>query len=163
LSGLARRRRPQCSLRVPARAAGKPRFRRGVGEIRCDAARTDSLPRGRASSHKAGDGVHAERVSKERSGMVEKTILALPQGKKVSVPRVFKRVIQVSLAVVLTAAVILFVVVSNGMLVGRAGSLQAGLNVWIAFIKRTDILATIVVTAVVTLLLVYWQRDRERK
>ncbi|MGE3064089.1 MAG: hypothetical protein AB7K67_00760 [Hyphomicrobiaceae bacterium] len=95
--------------------------------------------------------------------MVEKTILALPQGKKVSVPRVFKRVIQVSLAVVLTAAVILFVVVSNGMLVGRAGSLQAGLNVWIAFIKRTDILATIVVTAVVTLLLVYWQRDRERK
>jgi hypothetical protein len=87
----------------------------------------------------------------------------LPQGKKVYVPRVFKRVIQVSLAVVLTAAVILFVVVSNGMLVGRAGSLQAGLNVWIAFIKRTDILATIVVTAVVTLLLVYWQRDRERK
>jgi hypothetical protein len=95
--------------------------------------------------------------------MVEKTILALPQGKKVSVPRVLKRVIQVSLAVALTAAVILFVVVSNGMLVGRAGSLHAGLNVWIAFIKRTDILATIVVTAVVTLLLVYWQRDRERK
>ncbi len=95
--------------------------------------------------------------------MAEKTVLALPAGTKVSVPRLFKRIVQIALAVALTAAVMLVVVVGNGLLIGRGGSLQGGFNVWLAFIKRSDILATMTATAIVTILLVYWQRDRERK
>lgn len=95
--------------------------------------------------------------------MVETTILALPAGKKVTVPRLLKRTLQVALAVALTAAVMLVVVVGNGLLVGRGATLQAGINVWLAFIKRPDILATMVLTAIVTVLLVYWQRGHEKK
>jgi hypothetical protein len=96
------------------------------------------------------------------SAMVEKTLLALP-GKKVSVPRVFKRVLQVALATALTAAVMLVVMLGNGLLTGRGASLQGGVATWLAFIKRPDIYTTIVLTAVVTVLFVYWQRDRERR
>ena len=94
--------------------------------------------------------------------MVEKTILALPAGKKVSVPRAFKRTLQIALAVALTAAILLLVIAGSGMLVGRGGTLQAGFATWLAFIRRADILATMTITALVTVMLVYWQRDRER-
>jgi hypothetical protein len=96
------------------------------------------------------------------SAMVEKTVLALP-GKKVSVPRVFKRVLQVALAAGLTAGVMLIVMLGNGLLTGRGASLQGGITTWLAFIKRPDIYTTIILTAVVTVLFVYWQRDRERR
>jgi hypothetical protein len=96
------------------------------------------------------------------SAMVEKTILALP-GKKVSVPRIFKRAVQITLAAALTAAVMLVVMVGNGLFTARGASLQGGLNTWLAFVKRPDIYATIILTAVVTVLFVYWQRDRERR
>jgi ABC-type Mn2+/Zn2+ transport system permease subunit len=96
------------------------------------------------------------------SAMVEKTVLALP-GKKVSVPRVFKRVLQVALAAGLTAGVMLVVMLGNGLLTGRGASLQGGITTWLAFIKRPDIYTTIVLTAIVTVLFVYWQRDRERR
>ena len=95
--------------------------------------------------------------------MVEKTILALPAGKKASVPRLLKRILQIALSVALTSAVFLMMIVGNGVLVGRGASLQAGMNAWLAFIKRPDILGTMIVTAVVTVLVVYWMRDRERK
>jgi len=48
------------------------------------------------------------------------------------------------------------------MLLGGGGPARA-LTTWLAFIKRPDIQATIVLTAIVTVLFVYWQRDRERK
>ena len=66
-------------------------------------------------------------------------------------------------AVVLTAAVFLVVIVGNGFLVGRQTSLQAGVNAWLAFVKRPDILATMILTAVVTVMFVYWQRKQERR
>lgn len=94
--------------------------------------------------------------------MVEKTVLALP-GTKVSVPRLFKRLLQIALAAALTAAVMLVVMVGNGLLTARAGSLQGAINTWLAFIKRPDIYATVILTAAVTVLFVYWQRDRERR
>ena len=47
--------------------------------------------------------------------MAERTILALPAGKKVSVPRLFKRTLQIALAVALTAALFLVVIVGNGI------------------------------------------------
>jgi hypothetical protein len=93
--------------------------------------------------------------------MSDKTILAVP-GKKLSVPRLFKRTLQVSIAVALTAAVALTFIVANSMLVGRGGFSQA-LTTWLAFVNRPDIQATVVLTAIVTVLFVYWQRDRERK
>ena len=96
------------------------------------------------------------------SAMVEKTVLALP-GKKVSVPRALKRVLQVGLAAGLTAAVMLIVMLGNGLLTGRGASLQGGITTWLAFIKRPDIYTTILLTAVVTVLFVYWQRDQEKK
>jgi hypothetical protein len=93
--------------------------------------------------------------------MVETTQLVVA-GKKLSVPRLFKRLLQVALAVALTAAVFFVVIAGNGFLVGRS-TFQAGFNAWRAFIQRPDILTTMVLTAFVTVLLVYWQRDQERK
>jgi hypothetical protein len=61
------------------------------------------------------------------------------------------------------ARIHIFVVIAgNGYLQGRT-TFQAGFNAWLAFIQRTDILTTMVLTAAVTVLLVYWHRDQERK
>jgi Ni,Fe-hydrogenase I cytochrome b subunit len=94
--------------------------------------------------------------------MVETTGLVVA-GKRLSVPRLLKRLLQMAVAVALTSAVLFVVIVGNGFLVGRGTTFQAGINVWLAFIRRPDILTTMVLTAVVTVLFVYWQRDRERK
>jgi Ni,Fe-hydrogenase I cytochrome b subunit len=94
--------------------------------------------------------------------MVETTSLVVA-GKKLSVPRLLKRLLQIAIAVALTAGVFFVVIVGNGFLVGRATTFQAGVNVWLTFIRRPDILTTMVLTAVVTVLFVYWQRDRERR
>ena len=92
--------------------------------------------------------------------MSEKTILVVP-GKKMTVPRPLKRSLQIAAAVALTAGVALAILVGNGLLVPRGHVLQ-GWDVWVTFINRTDILATMVLTALVTVLFVYWQRDHER-
>ena len=94
--------------------------------------------------------------------MSDKTILVMPGNKKVSVPRLVKRTLQVAVAVGLTALVALAIVVGNGFLQPH-GRPQQAWDVWLAFIYRTDILTTMVLTAVVTVLFVYWQRDQERK
>jgi hypothetical protein len=94
--------------------------------------------------------------------MVETTILVVA-GKGLKVPRVLKRVLQIVIAVGLTAVVFLVVIVGNGLLVGRQVSLQAGISMWLAFIKRPDILSTMVLTAFVTVVFVYWQRNQERR
>jgi hypothetical protein len=93
--------------------------------------------------------------------MSEKTTLVLP-GQKLSVPRFFKRVLQVGASVALTAAVALVLVVGSGMLLGRSSSVR-GIDVWLGFIQRTEIHGTMLLTAIVTVLFVYWQRDRERR
>ena len=94
--------------------------------------------------------------------MVETTLLVVA-GKSLTVPRLLKRILQIASAVGLTAAVFLVVIVGNGFLVGRQTSLQAGVNTWLAFVKRPDILATMILTAVVTVMFVYWQRKQERR
>ena len=93
--------------------------------------------------------------------MSDKTILVVP-GKKLSVPRVLKRTLQIAAAVVLTSVVALLILVGNNLLVPR-GRLLQGWEIWLTFINRTDILATMVLTALVTVWFVYWQRDHERK
>jgi hypothetical protein len=94
--------------------------------------------------------------------MVETTGLVVA-GKRFPVPRLLKRLLQVAIAVALTAGVFFVMIVGNGFLVGRGTTLQAGYNVWLAFIRRPDILTTMVLTAFITVLFVYWQRNQERK
>ena len=94
--------------------------------------------------------------------MADKTTLVLP-GRKMTVSTTLKRLIQVTLSVVLTAVVVLAVVLINTMMVSRTGSAAQGLGTWLSFIQRGDIQATMILTAIVTVLFVYWQRDKERK
>jgi len=93
--------------------------------------------------------------------MVETTMVVVA-GKKMSVPRLLKRTLQVAIAVALTASVFFVMIVGNGF-VGRGASLQAGINAWLAFIKRPEIYSTMVLTALVTVVFVYWQRNQERR
>lgn len=92
--------------------------------------------------------------------MSDKTVLVVP-GKKLTVPKPVKRTIQVGAAVALTMGVALVLMLGSGLLQARATSAQAW-NVWLSFVNRPDIQATMVLTALVTVLFVYWQRDHER-
>ncbi len=94
--------------------------------------------------------------------MAETTGLVLGS-KKTIVPRIVKRLLQIVMTVTLSAGVLLAVFVGNGFLVGKSPSFRSGWNVWLTFIQRSDILATMVLTAVVAVLFVYWQRNQERK
>jgi uncharacterized membrane protein len=89
-----------------------------------------------------------------------KTMLIMP-GKRLSVTRLVKQSAQIVAGVSLSAACICVVMVMNGMLSGRGTTMQ-WVNVWLSFIKRGDILATMILTAMTTALFVYWQRDKER-
>jgi hypothetical protein len=93
--------------------------------------------------------------------MSDKTTLVMP-GQKLAVPKLAKRLIQVGISVGLTCAVALVLVVGNGMLLGRASS-SKGINIWLSFIQRPEIQGTMLLTAIVTVLFVYWQRDKERR
>lgn len=96
------------------------------------------------------------------SSSSDRTQFALARNKTVAMPRVMKRSLQVAVAAGLTALAVLVVMVVNGFLAGRGGSLS-GLDLWLAFIRRGDIVSTIVLTALVTVAFLYWQRDRERR
>jgi hypothetical protein len=98
----------------------------------------------------------------KEGSMMETTGLAIA-GRRISVPRLFKRLLQIAVVLGLTGAVLFVIIVSNGMLAGRQPSLQAGVNMWLAFVKRPEIQLTAVITAVVAVLFVYWQRNQERR
>jgi hypothetical protein len=83
--------------------------------------------------------------------------------KRMGMPRFAKRLVQAGLGAALTAAIFLVVMVGNGLLVGQRRSLEAGFNLWLAFVQRPEIYTTIGITALVTMLLLYWQRDQERR
>ena len=93
---------------------------------------------------------------------METTILVVA-GKKLKVPRVLKRTLQVAVSVGLTLLVVLVIQVGDGLLAGRASSSQTAIAAWLEFARRPDMLAIMTLTALVTVLFVYWQRDRERK
>lgn len=92
--------------------------------------------------------------------MSDKTTLVMP-GKKMQVAKPVKRGLQVAASVALTMAVALALMVSSGFLQAKGTSVQAWYT-WLAFINRPDIQATMVLTALVTVLFVYWLRDKER-
>ncbi len=93
----------------------------------------------------------------------DKTTLVMPGNKKMIVSRLLKQAALAAVAVGLTCLVILAVLAGNGLLVGRSGSVAYAINIWLAFIKRSDIFVTMALTSMVTVLFVYWQRDRERR
>ena len=89
-----------------------------------------------------------------------KTMLVMP-GKKVSVSRLVKQLAQTAAGVVFGALAMGAVMVTNGLLTGRGGAMS-WVNVWLAFVKRPEIITTMVLTAAATVLVVYWHRDKER-
>jgi hypothetical protein len=93
--------------------------------------------------------------------MTDKTTLVLP-GQNVMVPRLFKKVAQVAASLALTAAVVLVMFVGNSMLMGRGGT-SKGIEIWLAYINRPDIQGTMLLTSIITVIFVYWHRDRERR
>lgn len=78
----------------------------------------------------------------------------------IPVPRPAKRAVQVLFAVALTALASLLIVVGNGFLMAKSGWLQ-GFNAWYAFVLRPDILGTMILTAVVTVLYMYQTQSRK--
>ena len=55
----------------------------------------------------------------------------------------------------ITAVAILIVLSLNNVLTTQTGWRQ-GFNTWLAFIRRSDILGTMVLTSAITVLSVYW-------
>jgi hypothetical protein len=70
-----------------------------------------------------------------------------------------QRGIDVAIATVLTAAVVLVVVAVNSLLMSRGGA-WSGFRLWYAFISRPDILGMMLLTAFVTIGYVMWQQAR---
>lgn len=69
------------------------------------------------------------------------------------------KVVDILIAIALTAAVVFVIVVANSFLMSRGGSVQ-GIKLWFAFIGRPDILGTIILTALVSMGYVFWQQGR---
>jgi ABC-type sulfate transport system permease subunit len=93
--------------------------------------------------------------------MSDRTQLAIGNST-FSVTRLTKRAMQVVISSALTAFAAFVILLLNNVLTARSGFSQ-GFDAWYAFIRRSDILGTIALTAMVTVLFIYWQRDRERR
>ena len=93
--------------------------------------------------------------------MSDRTMLAFGRSTY-SVPRATKRALQVVMAVALTAAAALVILSLNNVLTTHSGWRQ-GFDAWFGFIRRSDILGTIVLTAVVTVISVYWTPESGKK
>lgn len=93
--------------------------------------------------------------------MSDRTQLAFGRSS-FSVTRLTKRALQMAIASALTAFAAFIILMLNNVLTAKSGFSQ-GFDVWYAFIRRSDILGTIILTAMVTVVFIYWQRDNERR
>lgn len=89
--------------------------------------------------------------------MSDRTQLAIGRNT-ISVPRLTKRALEVLLATGITGIVSLAILLLNNVLTARGGWFN-GFDVWVSFIRRPDILGTIVLTAICTVAFLQWQRD----
>lgn len=89
--------------------------------------------------------------------MSDRTQLAIGR-TLVSVPKLTKRVIEVAVVTGLTGLAALLVLGLNNVLTARSG-LTGGLDLWMNFIRRSDILGTMILTAIVAVVYLNWQRD----
>lgn len=101
--------------------------------------------------------------------MTDRTQIAFA-GTRYAVPRVAKRLAEMAIGAGLTAVAMLIVLMINAALTGagtgaakRSSAWLKGYEAWIAFVSRSDILATLLLTAAVTVAFVYWQRGREKR
>jgi hypothetical protein len=69
---------------------------------------------------------------------------------------IMRRILDIAIVVALTCAVVFVVVLVNSFLVAGRGS-YSGFNVWYAFIRRSDILGTMLLTAAVAFAYSFWQ------
>ena len=83
-------------------------------------------------------------------------------GNRFSVPVITKRALQVLVAVLVTAATILAILSLNNVLTTHSGWRQ-GFDAWFNFIRRSDILGTIVLTAAITVASIYLTPDTPAK
>jgi hypothetical protein len=90
--------------------------------------------------------------------MSDRTQLAIGRNS-ISVPRLTKRAIEAAIGTALTALVAFIILVLNNVLTGRGGWID-GFEVWRAFMRQPAILGTMVLTSLVTVLFLTWQRDR---
>jgi hypothetical protein len=72
---------------------------------------------------------------------------------------VMQRVLDIAIVIALTAAIVLVVNAANSLLMPRGG-LWVGFRQWQSFIGRSDILGTMILTAVVTVAYQFWQQRR---
>ncbi len=93
--------------------------------------------------------------------MSDRTQLAIGRSN-FSVTRLTKRMTQVAISSALTAFAAFVILMLNNVLTARSGFTQ-GFDAWYAFIRRSDIIGTIVLSALVTVAFIYWQRDKERR
>jgi hypothetical protein len=71
-------------------------------------------------------------------------------------PPAMRKAMDVLSVIGLTAAVFFVIVVANSFLMSR-GNYSYGFNLWYTFIRRPDILGTIVLTAVVYNAFTFWK------
>ncbi|CCB64534.1 hypothetical protein RLW55_18860 [Hyphomicrobium sp. B1] len=93
--------------------------------------------------------------------MSDRTQLAIGRNS-ISVPRLTKRLVEAVIATALTSLVAFVVLVLNNVLTNRGGWIE-GFNVWQSFMRQPAILGTMLLTSLVTVLFLSWQREREMK
>jgi ABC-type sulfate transport system permease subunit len=76
-------------------------------------------------------------------------------------PPILKRLLDAAIAIGLTMALVLVMVVISNLLVARSNS-WAGFKLWYTFMSRPDILGTIILTALVSMGYVFWQQQGNR-
>ena len=89
--------------------------------------------------------------------MSDRTQIAIGRNT-LSVPRITKRLAEVAVATGLTGLAAFIILELNMVLTGRSGFFQ-GFDLWLSFIRRSDILGTIILTAIITVAYINWQRD----
>ncbi len=89
--------------------------------------------------------------------MSDRTQLAIGRNS-ISVPRLTKRIVEAALATAITSLVAFVILVLNNVLTGRGGWLD-GFEVWRSYMRQPAILGTMVLTSLVTVLFLAWQRD----
>ncbi|MEQ1670455.1 MAG: hypothetical protein ABL893_06325 [Hyphomicrobium sp.] len=89
--------------------------------------------------------------------MSDRTQLAIGRNM-ISVPRIAKRSVEVAVITGLSALAALLILGLNNVLTARSG-FTAGFELWLQFIRRSDILGTMILTAIVAVGYITWQRD----
>lgn len=89
--------------------------------------------------------------------MTDRTQLAIGR-TMFSVPRLTKRAVEVAVTTGLTGLAALVILGLNNVLTARSGFV-GGLELWLQFIRRSDILGTIILTAIVAVAYLRWSRD----